>query len=58
VLNGVRVDINKVEGLKWIKLAADNGSPQANAYLKSLHKSKVQNEINTLYLHLSYSSAI
>jgi len=38
VLNGVSVDINKVEGLKWIKLAADNGSPQANAYLKSLHK--------------------
>jgi hypothetical protein len=37
-LNGEGVDIDKVEGLKWMKLDADNGSPDAITYLKSHHQ--------------------
>ena len=34
--NGISVD--KVEGLRWMKLAAENGSQEAIAFLKSHHQ--------------------
>jgi TPR repeat protein len=36
--NGNGVSVNKVEGLKWIKLAAENGFPKAIAFLRFHHE--------------------
>ena len=37
--NGEGVDIDVVEGMKWMKLASENGFPQAIKFLESSRSS-------------------
>ena len=37
--NGEEVDIDVVEGMKWMKLASENGFPQAVKFLESSRSS-------------------